>query len=205
MVAAEEDSTDMLDYCLKGTLQNLQSWGHEYLRSLAGQIGKIFIKKMEENSSTTDLLRLVDIIVPQFIDHNEEPEAVDLMMETESLGKLNDFCNARNYDRVCRYLCSCSQYAADTEEMQNSYKTAFDIYKAQNQYPDALRVAQKMNNMELIEDVMKSCKDPITLKQMAYMLGRQRNPYESEDDELNQIISQERLSEHYKQLARDLD
>lgn len=62
-----------------------------------------------------------------------------------------------------------------------------------------------MNNMELIEDVMKSCKDPITLKQMAYMLGRQRNPYESEDDELNQIISQERLSEHYKQLARDLD
>jgi len=119
---------------------------------------------MEENSSTTDLLRLVDIIVPQFIDHNEEPEAVDLMMETESLGKLNDFCNARNYDRVCRYLCSCSQYAADTEEMQNSYKTAFDIYKAQNQYPDALRVAQKMNNMELIEDVMKSCKDPITLK-----------------------------------------
>ena len=37
------------------------------------------------------------------------------------------------------------------------------------------------------------------------MLGRQRNPYESDDATLNQIISQEKLSEYYKQLARDLD
>ena len=40
---------------------------------------------------------------------------------------------------------------------------------------------------------------------MAFMLGRQRTPYETEDEELTQIISQEKLSEHYKQLARDLD
>lgn len=40
---------------------------------------------------------------------------------------------------------------------------------------------------------------------MAFMLGRQRNPYESDDATLNQIISQEKLSEYYKQLARDLD
>ena len=46
-----------------------------------------------------------------------------------------------------------------------------------------------MNNMDLITEVMQQCKDPITLKQMAFMLGRQRNPYESEDDELNQIIA----------------
>jgi hypothetical protein len=48
--------------------------------------------------------------------------------------------------------------------MLQSYKTAFEIYKAQNQYPDALRVAQKMNDMELIKDCMESCKDPITIK-----------------------------------------
>ena len=66
-------------------------------------------------------------------------------------------------------------------------------------------MAQKINDMEMIETLMKECKDPVTLKQMAFMLGRQRNPYESEDDELNQIIAQEKLSEYYKQLARDLD
>ena len=62
-----------------------------------------------------------------------------------------------------------------------------------------------MNNMDLINEIMGACKDPTTLKQMAFMLGRQRNPYESEDDEINQIIAQEKLSEYYKQLARDLE
>lgn len=151
-------------------------------------------------------MALVDVIIPVFIHHNEEPEAVDLMMETESLGKLKNFCTDRNFDRVCRYLCSCSQFAADTEEMVQSYQTAYEIYKAHNQFPDALRVAQKMNDTELIADCMDSCKDRLTLKQMAFMLGRQRNAYEKEDDdELNSIIAQEKLSEQYLQLARDLD
>ena len=141
MVAAPDGSYDMIDYCLQGTLDNLISWGHEYLRALSGQIGKLYIKKIESGESTDDILKLVDIIVPQFINHNEEPEAVDLMMETETLGKLAGFCNERNYDRVCRYLFSCSQYAADTDEMIQSYTTAYNIYKAQKQYPDALIVA----------------------------------------------------------------
>ena len=138
---------------------------------------------------------LVDIIVPQFINHNEEPEAVDLMMETEALDKLPAFCSEKNYDRVCRYLCSCSQYGADTEEQVHSYTTAYNIYKQHKQFPDALRVAQKMNDMDLISECMSECKDSITKKQMAFMLGRQRNPYESEDDEINAIIAQDKLSE----------
>lgn len=40
MVAAPEETSDMLDYCLKGTLKDLISWGHEYLRALSGQIGE---------------------------------------------------------------------------------------------------------------------------------------------------------------------
>lgn len=55
-----------------------------------------------------------------------------------------------------------------------------------------------MNNMDLVNEVMELCKDPLVKKQMAFMLGRQRTPYETEDDDLNQIISQEKLSEFYK-------
>ena len=93
-------------------------------------------------------------------------------METERLEKLINFTNGRNYDRVCQYLCSCSQYAADTEEMSNSYRTVFNIYKSQKQYCDAMRVAQKMNNLDLIKDIMQTCEDPLIKKQMAFMLGR---------------------------------
>jgi 26S proteasome regulatory subunit N1 len=141
MVAGSEEGSDMLDYCLKGTFKDLISWGHEYLRALSGQIGVQYDKRVAAGEDTENLLQLVDIIVPEFINHNEEPEAVDLMMETERLGKLNGFCSARNYARVCRYLCTCSQYAADTEEMRQSYKTAYDIYKTQNKFCEALQVA----------------------------------------------------------------
>jgi hypothetical protein len=73
--------------------------------------------------------------------------------------------------------------------MTQSYTTAFEIYKAQGVYTDALRVAQKMNDMDLITQCMNECKDSGALKQMAFMLGRQRNPYESEDETLNSLIA----------------
>ena len=60
---------------------------------------------MEEEDAPVD----ADPSSPNKDDAAEEPEAVDLMMETEALDKLNSFCNERNFDRVCRYLCSCSQ------------------------------------------------------------------------------------------------
>jgi hypothetical protein len=40
---------------------------------------------------------------------------------------------------------------------------------------------------------------------MAFMLGRQRNPYTTTDDEITRIVSNEKLSEHYKSLARELN
>jgi len=85
---------------------------------------------------------------------------------------------------VCNYLLSNSDYAADTEEMVHILRTAHDVFRKFKKYPDALRVAQKMNNMELINEIMSECTDKTTLKQMSFMLARQRNPYESEDSDL---------------------
>lgn len=62
-----------------------------------------------------------------------------------------------------------------------------------------------MNDMSLIKEIMTICTDRKTLNQMAFMLGRQRNPYETDDEELSKIISNEKLSEHFKSLARDLE
>ena len=53
-------------------------------------------------------MQLVDVIAPQFMKHNEEPEAVDLLMEVESLDKLTTFTTISNYERVCLYLLSCA-------------------------------------------------------------------------------------------------
>ena len=85
-------------------------------------------------------------------------------METERLSKLAEFCNKNNYERVCIYLLACSQYSADTEELQQTLQTVYGIYKKFLRYTDALRVAQKMNSMNLINEVMNECTDRVSLK-----------------------------------------
>lgn len=187
--SVKEDEFEALAYCLKGTRKELVGWGHEYLRCLAGQIGQEYEKRMGEGKSVDEINQLVDQIIPEFINHNEEPEAVDLLLEVERLSALTDFTNTNNFERVCNYLLSCSDYAADTEEMQLTFKTAFDILKKFKRYPEAMRVAQKMNNIDLMGELMRDCKDAVTLKQLAFMLARQRNAYESEDADLQGIIS----------------
>lgn len=151
MVASEkEDDTEALQFCLQGTRRELVGWGHEYLRCLAGQIAQEYEIRIQANKSVDEINQLVDQIIPEFINHNEEPEAVDLLLEVERLNALIDFTNPNNFQRVCNYLLSCSDYAADTEEMQQTFRTAFDIYRKFKRYPEAMRVAQKMNNMDLI-------------------------------------------------------
>lgn len=129
MVSSDEGSYESLKYCLEGTKRNLIDWGHEYLRSLAGEIGQEYNKRVELSAEVEDLMFLVDIIIPHFMKNHEEPEAVDLLMEVESLPRLLNFTNDSNFERVCNYLLSCAQYAADAEEMMNAFNTAFQIYK----------------------------------------------------------------------------
>ena len=45
----------------------------------------MYLEKIEKSESLDDILGLVDVIVPFFMKHNEEPEAVDLLMEVEQL------------------------------------------------------------------------------------------------------------------------
>lgn len=74
---------------MKGTRSELVSWGHEYLRCLAGQIAQEYEIRVQANKSVEEINQLVDQIIPEFINHNEEPEAVDLLLEVERLNSLN--------------------------------------------------------------------------------------------------------------------
>ncbi len=150
MVASEEGSNESLKYCLEGSRRNLIEWGHEYLRSLAGEIGQVYNQRLEAQQDVVDLMQLVDIIIPIFMKNHEEPEAVDLLMEVENLESIINFTNDSNYERVCNYLLSCAQYAADPEEMMKAFNTAYQIFKKHGKYPQALRVAQRINKADLI-------------------------------------------------------
>ena len=66
-----------------------------------------------------------------------------------------------------------------------------------------------MNRTDDIGGLLGGCEDPLMKKQMCLMLGRHRVNHEVEDDpneeELNELIGNEKLSEQFLKVAQDLD
>lgn len=138
---SEENSLDSIEYALLGTWENLESWGHQYIWSLAGEVASKYNILVSEDKDTSYLDFLIDIITPHCMKHHEEPEAVDLLAEVEQLEKLIPLCNENNYKRVCQYMISCAPYAGDQEDMTRFYETTYWIYFHLKKFPEALLIA----------------------------------------------------------------
>lgn len=205
IVLSEEGSFEAIKFAIAGSRKGLDGWGHEYLRSLAGEVSQTYARYLEEGKDVKELEFMIDTIVPHCMKHHEEPEAIDLLIEVEQLPKLIPLCNEHNYNRVTQYLKSCGPYAADSEDMSSIYRTCFEVYFTLDKLPEALIVAQKINDTELIKKTIDTCTDPIVKKQLCLILGRARSNYETDDESLLEIISYEKLSSHFKSLAKELD
>ncbi|KAL3922476.1 MAG: hypothetical protein SGILL_002184 [Bacillariaceae sp.] len=198
---------------------NLGSWGHEFVRSLAGEIGQEYNQRVidgadpDKEEPFEDLLKFVRVIVPFHLTHNAEAEAIDLLIEVQRLPFLLEFDSIHedNYQRICLYLMKTAGFMSDPEDLVEMYETAYSIFRKQKKHLDALLVALKMNrnDNEEITSLLKECDDPVMKKQMALLLGRHRVNYEVEDDpdedELNELIGNEKLSEQFLKVAQDLD
>ncbi|KAG2434205.1 hypothetical protein HXX76_007931 [Chlamydomonas incerta] len=217
LATTKELTREVLKYRLAGTPADLGIWGHEYIRHLSGEIAEEFRVRREADSSASvdDLMALVKQIVPYHMTHNAEPEAVDLLLEVESLDLLEAHVDEKNFGRTCLYLTSCCAYLPEPDDAA-VLRLALRIYRAQGKHHDALRVALRLNSREDVEAVFAGCSEPLAKKQLAYLLARhgfalnlEEGPAAVEDDDLREalreIISNSKLSEHYLALARDLD
>ena len=208
LVMVVSNTTDTsLKWVLSGTKKNLTQWGQEFIRTLSGDISNEFTKRTDENKGYNDLLDLVTVIVPFLIEKNSETEAIDLLLEVEKLDTIMDFVTIHNYKRICLYLMASSNYAADTDEMKSILEIAYNIYSKFKELPNALRVAIKMNNLLFIKQTFFGCEDPQVRKQLAFILSKQRIYLVQDDmpEEIQNIISNLKLSEYYKKLASELD
>lgn len=96
-------------------------------------------------------------------------------------------------------------------------ETGYEIFRKQGQYFDALRVSLRMSRSdpESVGELLKECEDPLMRKQMCLLLGRHRVNFDVDEGELeidaetaeklNELIGNEKLSEQFLKLARDLD
>jgi len=211
MTMSEE--RECLKYKLLGntSTEEIELWGHEYVRHLSGEVVNEYNAVEDENDGTVknQMVELAKMIVPSQMKHHAEAEACDLLMEVEQLGLLQQYVDESAYNRVCLYLVSCVPYVPDPENT-NLLKTALDIFKHFKQFPQAMRLALQLNDKEVVEELFNSCPDPIVQKQLAFMLGRHQFylelPEERDDyDDLTEIMSNSHLNNHFLNLARELD
>ncbi|KAI9098204.1 armadillo-type protein [Phlyctochytrium arcticum] len=204
MTYAEEGKRDSLRYRLLGASEPAGLWGHEYVRHLAAELISEYNDLSEKEEDTTHANNLAQEIVPFLLKHNAEADAVDLMLEMESLDTLPKFVDKDTYSRVCLYLLSCVQYVAPPDDIA-CLRTAHTIYRQQEQFPQALQVSMRMNDHQMIRDDFNDCPDLLMKKQLAFMLARQQIDIPTEDEEIQDILNNTRLSENFLALGRDLD
>lgn len=104
MTYSDEDRRDTLKYRLLSPSKDLGSWGHEYMRHLALEIGEEFQSRLNDDKPVDDLTNLALILVPFFLKHNAEADAVDILSELEMIEQLPQYLDENTYARVCLYM-----------------------------------------------------------------------------------------------------
>jgi len=211
MTMSEEGSKEMLNFVLKakklGSKDELGAWGHEFVRSLAGEIGSEWDARTEnDDADTSDLSALVDEIIPFHITHHAETDAIDLLIEIDQLRRIVEHISKENFERVCVYIATTTDYALDQEDKEKHLRIVYDSYIKVGQRADALRIALKLDSIELAVACFKDA-DTSTKNQLGFIMGAHRaSTDEFEDDEdLAQVVGNEQLSWHFLNLARELD
>ncbi|KAG2717390.1 hypothetical protein I3843_03G174900 [Carya illinoinensis] len=213
LTMSAEGERESLKYRLLGSEGDIGSWGHEYVRNLAGEIAQEYAKRQSEEAAIDDLMELVQQIVAFHMKHNAEPEAVDLLMEVEDLDILVEHVDSTNFKRTCLYLTSSARYLPGPDDML-VLDIAHLIYSKFEEYPNALQIALYLDNMLYVKQLFSTCDDLLLKKQFCYMLARHGVAFELDDDmvaddddreALQDIINNIKLSEGYLTLARDIE
>lgn len=117
MTYSDEDRLDTLKYRIladKSTApdvsKDLGGWGHEYMRHLSLEIGTAHQRLLNgekvdiEGVEPQLLIDLAFTLVPFFLKHNAEGDAVDILSELEEIEQLPRFLDENIYERVCLYI-----------------------------------------------------------------------------------------------------
>ena len=209
MTQGEEDDLQTLKYRLLAPTDDLASWGHEYVRHLALEIGQDNQKRVAEEADTEELHALARKIVPYFLGHNAEADAVDLLSELELISEIKDHVDENSYSRVCLYMVSMVSLLTYPEN-QDFLKAAHDIYLKYNKVSQAMILALRQMDHPLASADFVVSDDVLLKKQLSFMIARQQtwlaHAIEEENDPtVIECMTNTKLPEYFKQLAKELN
>lgn len=204
MTYSDETRLDSLKYRLLAPTKDPGAWGHEYVRHLALEIGTEYARKASDDQSVKDLVDLALSLVPFFLKHNAEADAADLLFEVESIPKIADFVDENTYARVCLYMVSMVPLLAIPDDT-TTLVTAHTIYRKYGQLAQAMTMAIRLNDLDMIQQDFNATEDPALKKQLAFLIARQGIAIETDDDEIAECLNNSRLSEHFLALGKELN
>ena len=161
------------------------SWGHEYIRHLAAELGSEYTLRLEkededqeEKDAKVEELRALTIECAKFLLlHNAEPDAVDLLEELEIADRLIGLVDDNNYARVCQYMLryvllaftmsessiirrnSCVAYLP-TPDDQAFLRTVHELYIQRGKFPEAMAVALRLWDQDLVAQIYQNAGNP---------------------------------------------
>lgn len=181
MTYSDNGNRDTLHYRLiSGSEESPGDWGHEYVRHLATELGEEYSSVLAgEAAASTDgeeastkrtlksrdqLLTLALELVPFFLQHNAEADAVDLLLELESIEKLDtegflDGDKGKDvFQRVCQYMVNCVPLLVPPDD-RAFLRTAAAIYAKHERYPEALALAIRLRDRQLVRKYFEAPKN----------------------------------------------
>ncbi|OJJ81276.1 proteasome regulatory particle base subunit RPN1 [Aspergillus glaucus CBS 516.65] len=209
MTYGDEEKLETIKYRLLAKSEDLASWGHEYIRHLALEIGQEHQDRLNNEKDTKDLVDLALSLVPYFLSHNAEADAVDLMSELEIIDQIPKYLDEETYSRVCLYMVSMVNLLTFPEDQQ-FLRTAHQIYVQFNELTRAIVVAIRLNDTELINSDINATSDKSLKKQMAFLAARQQiwldvSPEEEEDQSFMDCLNNISVHKHFKSLGKELN
>ena len=207
MTYSDGGKRESLKYRFLSSEGSVADWGHEYMRNLALEIGEAYQESLgADNEYTAQLVAFSLQIVPFFLKHNAEADAVDLLLEVESIEKLPPLLDDATYARVCLYMVSCVPLLSLPDDVA-FLLTAYSIYLSHKQLTQALTLAIKLDDKDLMKQVFEATDDVLVHKQLGFILSGQCNHFScpNKNADVQEIISNVKLPEYFSYLAKELN
>lgn len=150
------------------------TWGHEYVRHLAAELGEEFeyreeqedgepadseTPKVELPGTMEDLRSLAKVCSTFLLNHNAEPDAVDLLQELEMIEDIATLVDENTFDRVCQYMTRCVSFLPPPDDI-TFMQTVHKIYTQFKKFPEAIGLAIRLGDRDMVRDDFNAVGNP---------------------------------------------
>jgi len=129
---------------------------------LAAEIEEEYAARTEAPESAAytaeELHSLALQLVPFLLSHNGEADAVDLLLEIESISSIIPFVDENTYTRVCLYMTSCVNLLVPPDDRE-FLKCAREIYRKFERYSQAIVCSLRLGDQDMIKEDFNSPKN----------------------------------------------